>query len=101
MAPGAVRTILRAVSETLRLRTDGMTWRSVESEIVVLDQRDSSYLAVNQSGAALWPLLLEGATRSQLTAELTARFEIDDQRAAADVDAFLGLLAQRNLLAPA
>lgn len=85
----------------LRLRSDGMSWRSVESEIVVLDQRDSSYLAVNQSGAALWPLLVEGATHAQLTSELADRFGIDRQRAAADVDAFLELLAQRDLLAPA
>jgi hypothetical protein len=89
------------VDETLRLRSEGVTWRSVESEIVVLDQRDSSYLAVNEAGAVLWPLLLEGATRSRLRDELSERFGIDADRAGTDVDVFLGLLAERDLLAPA
>ncbi|MGI8983104.1 MAG: PqqD family protein [Acidimicrobiales bacterium] len=89
------------MDETLRLRSEGMTWRAVESEIVVLDQRDSKYLAVNEAGAVLWPLLLEGATRSQLCDELAEHFGIDADRAAADVDAFLDLLGKRDLLAPA
>jgi hypothetical protein len=49
----------------------------------------------------LWPLLLEGATRSQLRDELAEHFGIDTDRAAGDVDAFLNLLAERDLLAPA
>jgi hypothetical protein len=89
------------VNETLRLRADDMSWRAVESEIVVLDQRDSTYLAVNRAGSVLWPLLAEGATRSELAAELVERFGIDQVRAEADVDAFLEFLAGRDLLAPA
>jgi hypothetical protein len=89
------------VDETLRLRSEGVTWRAVESEIVVLDQRASSYLAVNEAGAVLWPLLLEGATRSRLRDELSERFGIGADRASADVDAFLDLLGKRDLLAPA
>lgn len=89
------------MTETLRLRADDMTWRSVESEIVVLDQRDSTYLAVNRTGSVLWPLLVEGATRAQLAAALVDRFGIDEARAATDVDAFVDFLAGRDLLAPA
>ncbi len=89
------------MSETHRLRTEGVTWRSVESEIVVLDQRDSNYLAVNEAGTVLWPLLLEGASRSRLRDELVGHFGIDTDRAAIDVDAFLDVLAERDLLGPA
>lgn len=96
-----VGTILAPVSDTLRLRTDSMTWRSVESEIVVLDQRSSTYLAVNQAGSVLWPLLAQGATRPQLAAALVQRFGIDRVLAEADVDAFLEFLAGRDLLATA
>jgi hypothetical protein len=89
------------VSETLRLRADDVSWRSVESEIVVLDQRSSTYLAVNRAGSVLWPLLVEGATRPVLVQALVEHFGIDQIRAAADVDAFLEYLAGRDLLAPA
>ena len=89
------------MTETLRLRADDMTWRSVESEIVVLDQRNSTYLAVNRTGSVLWPLLAEGATRSELAAALVERFGIEEDQATSDVDAFVDFLVGRDLLAPA
>lgn len=88
------------MSETLRLRSDDLTWRTVEGEIVVLDQRSSTYVAVNPTGAVLWPMLVEGASREELTAELVARFGVDQQRAGSDVDSFVGRLADRDLLQP-
>lgn len=86
------------MSGTLRLRSDSITWRAVEGEIVVLDQRTSTYVAVNPTGAVLWPLLVEGASRPQLTAALVDRFDVEEHHASSDVEAFLGLLAERDLL---
>jgi hypothetical protein len=86
------------MSKTLRLRPDALDWREVEGEIVALDVRASTYLAVNATGASIWPALLEGATRDELVNRLQGRFEIDQSRAEADVDAFLATLRQRDLL---
>jgi hypothetical protein len=82
----------------IRLRGGDLDWRLVEGEVVVLDGRESLYLAANRAGAALWPLLAAGATRGALVECLQEEFGIDEQAAARDVDAFVAELDRRGLL---
>jgi coenzyme PQQ synthesis protein D (PqqD) len=84
---------------TLRLRTEGLDWKQVDDEIVILDARDAIYLTVKGSGTLLWHLLADGATREQLVTKLVESFEVDEPQAAADTDAFLEELAGKGLLA--
>jgi hypothetical protein len=85
---------------TFRLRDGDLEWREVEGEIVALDLRASTYLSVNKTGTALWPHLTAGASRDELVAALTSRFDVDAESAGRDVDAFVGALETRGLLAP-
>ena len=82
----------------LTLRDADLDWREVEGELIVLDLRDSRYLAINRTGRALWGALVEGATRAQLIDRLVDAFEVDRSRAAADVDGFTAELESRGLL---
>jgi hypothetical protein len=75
-----------------------MQWRLVEGEVVVLDVDHAEFLAVNRSGAALWNLLADGATRDQLVGVLVDRYGVEGVRAAADVRRFLTSLTDRHLL---
>jgi hypothetical protein len=86
------------MEESFRVRRNELEWREVEGEIVLLDLRRSLYLAINPSGAALWPRLVEGATRPQLTSVLVDTFGLDTAAAERDVDEFLGDLEQAELL---
>ncbi len=84
----------------LQITADGVDAREIDGETVILDTRRSLYLAVNQSGTVLWRRLKQGATRDELVASLTESFDgIDAEVAAADVDAFLALLEEHDLLA--
>ncbi len=82
----------------LRLRNEGLEWRAVEEEIVVLDVEDSVYLAANQTGAMLWKALAAGTTRAVLVALLIESFGITTDQAEVDVDRFLSQLTDRGLL---
>ena len=87
----------------LTLREADLDWRQVEGELVVLDLRESRYLAINRTGRALWAALAEGATRNELIESLVTHLGLDDAcidhaRAAADVDAFTSELDSRGLL---
>lgn len=81
-----------------RLRPGQVEWRAIEGEVVALDLKAAEYLGVNPSGAVLWPLLAHGAHREELVQALTTRFGIDRQRAAEDVEAFLAVLREKDLL---
>ena len=82
----------------IRLRADALEWRSVEGEVVALDVRSSQYLAVNRTGAVLWPLLADGTDRDALVAAVVAEFEVDAATAERDVDAFVASLSEQDLL---
>ncbi len=82
----------------VRLRGGSMEWRLVEGEVVLLDVERAEFLAVNRTGAALWELLVGGASREQLTDALVERYGVDAVGAASDVDRFLAALAERQLL---
>lgn len=82
----------------LRLRAEELSWRQIDAEIVAVDVSKSTYLSANESGAVLWSLLVDGATRVELTTALQERYGIDRARAEADVDAFVDSLESRGLL---
>jgi hypothetical protein len=82
----------------LRLRENEVDWREVEGELVVLDLRESRYLAINRTGQVLWTALASGATKDLLVERLIEAFGIDRARAVADVEAFTSELDSRGLL---
>jgi hypothetical protein len=86
------------MGEQLKVRADALEWRKVEGEIVALDLRRSLYLAINPSGAILWPALVEGATRPELVERLETECGVDKETAEADVGRFLAELAAQDLL---
>jgi hypothetical protein len=88
------------MTDTFRLRAEALEWREVDGEIVALIKESSTYIAINSSGAVIWPALAEGATRDALIARLEAEFEIDADQAATDVDAFVAALGEQGLLQP-
>jgi hypothetical protein len=86
------------VSERIQIRAGAVEWREVEGEVVALDLRNKTYLAVNRTGAAIWPILMSGADREELLALLLETFAVSQDEAAADLDAFLAELAEQDLL---
>ena len=82
----------------LRLRPNALDWRVIDDEVVMLDAEQSQYLATNPSGTLLWQRLQQGATLSQLVELLTSTYDVDEQRASADADAFLAELRARELI---
>jgi Coenzyme PQQ synthesis protein D (PqqD) len=82
----------------LRLRSEGLEWREIEDEVIAIDIRNSSYLSANGSGLVIWRELAAGTTRELLIERLVENFEVETDRAAADVDHFLADLKSRGLL---
>ena len=82
----------------VRLRDEALDWLPVDDEVVGLDGERDLYLGTNSSGSVLWEALAGGATRSQLAGLLVDRFDIEQDRAESDVQAFLEQLTAANLV---
>jgi len=83
---------------TLRLDERSVSWREIDGEIVALDLSGGVYFSVNQSGVALWHALTDGVTRSALITLLCDEYELTEDRAATDVDAFIASCHDKGLL---
>lgn len=84
---------------TLRLRDEGLNWREIDGEVVVLDIERSHYLNLNATGCVLWLMLAEGATERQLVDKLIAEFAVTEPTARDDVEAFVASCRENGLLA--
>lgn len=84
----------------MKLRGQELTWREVDGEMVLLDLRSSTYLTTNRTGTFLLRLLATDRTRVELVDAVVKEYEVPVERAAADTDAFLQSLTDRDLLEP-
>jgi hypothetical protein len=84
--------------EKLQLKVDDVVWRDAEDELVVLELSTSVYLTLNGTAKLLWEALSGGATTETLVETLIREYEIDSEQARADVEGFLAVLTERNLL---
>ena len=82
----------------MRLRSDDLTWREIDGELVILDLRSSKYLTTNASGAVLLKELVEERSRAELASALVAAFGISQVQAEADVSNYVGALVDAGLL---
>lgn len=82
----------------MRLRSEGLTWREIDGETVVLDLQASTYLTTNRTGSFLLQQLVDERSRDQLVDALVAEYEVDRPRAEADTDAFVATLRDKGLL---
>jgi hypothetical protein len=56
-------------------------------------------MSLNRTGVYLWDRLKDGASEAEMISGLVARYEgVTEERAAADVKAFLAELRERSLL---
>lgn len=83
----------------MELRSRGLTWQTVDDEVVVLDLEGSVYLRLNGSGRILWERLAAGASADDLVDALVDRYGIDRERASSDVTSFVERLRTKGLLA--
>jgi hypothetical protein len=83
----------------LRLNPDAVSWREIDGEVLALGHASSTYFSTSGSGALLWMSLADGASREQLIELIAGSFDVDRERAATDIDAFLAVLADKGLLA--
>ena len=88
----------REPATPVRLREEGLAWRQVADDLVMLDTEAGRYHAVNPSGAVLWDRLSAGCTVGELVSGLVERYPDAADRAADDVARFLSDLDTRGFL---
>ena len=74
--------------------------RLVGDETVLLDLSTGIYFGLDGVGKRIWENVAEGSSAGQISEIIADEYEVDDNRAQADVIEFLGELLERGLLLP-
>ena len=67
-------------------------------EAVILNLQDGKYYGLNPVGAAVWQWMDTPQSLHSLTSLLTARYQVDDSRARADLQLLIPSLLHRKLI---
>lgn len=66
---------------------------------LVFNPESNAAISLNKTGVYLWNRLKEGATEAEMTADLLEKYDgVTEEKATADVAAFLAELRSRSLL---
>lgn len=81
----------------------GLLLKSVEGGFIVIAvgkmvKEFNGAITLNSSGAFLWQQLEKGVTKSQLIERLCNEYEVDNDKAENDVNAFVEKLTKANLI---
>lgn len=76
-----------------------VAWQMLDGEAVLIDLARGAAIGLNSSGSFLWSRLAT-LDADELASELCRAFDVDAQRARADVAAFMALLTERGFAEP-
>ena len=72
--------------------------RLVDDETVLLDLESGMYFGLDGVGKRIWESVAEGCSIGEIVKIITKEYEVDEERATADVIAFANNLVERGLL---
>lgn len=73
-------------------------FRELGEELVLLDLNSSKYFSLNETGAVIWNLLEQGEDHGSIARQLSMKFDVDEQKAMADVEDLLDRLCSAGLI---
>jgi hypothetical protein len=86
------------IGTTIGLKRDGLLWRDLDGEVVVLDLGASTYFSLNVTGSLLWHQLDQPSTIDALVKALADDYGLQRFEAERDVYSFLDTLEAHGLI---
>ncbi len=81
----------------------GFTVRNIAGSNIVVPVGNAGdifngMITLNDSGAFFWNALLKDTTVDEVVRKVTSEYEVDEKKAKADVEKFVALLKENNLI---
>jgi hypothetical protein len=72
----------------------------IDGEVMVINLDTGVYYSVTGAGAAVWPMLVGGATRLEISDRVARHYDADAASVERDLGTFIALLANEAILRP-
>jgi hypothetical protein len=84
------------INNTVQQNTANLLTSEVGDELVMMDMDGGNYISLNRIGRVIWEMLIQPVLVSELIANLTLRFNIDEETCTTDTLEYLeNMLAQK------
>lgn len=80
------------------LRSASVKWRILDEEGVLVDLDTKTYFSLNSVGLFIWDRCNGEFSPDEISRDLAAEFEVDEDRARLDLQEFLVALTERGLI---
>lgn len=77
---------------------DNYSWRDVNNELVVLNLQSGEYFTFNDVGRLIWLTLNDGKSVEDIAKAVVEQYSTAEEKAMADVKAFISNLLSEGLL---
>ena len=78
--------------------SDGVVFRNLSGEAVLLNLATGIYFGLNETGTRMWTLLLETGNKEKTIATLKREYDADEPRLREDLDQLVHQLSEKGLL---
>jgi hypothetical protein len=79
-------------------RSDDAVWRVIDGEVVLLIPEEATIHALTGCGSRVWELIEGETTISAIVDSICVEYDVDAERAAAEVTEFIRRLASMNIV---
>lgn len=78
--------------------SEDITWRDVESELIVLDLPTGEYYTFNEIGRLTWNLIIDNNTIGSILKTISNEYDMSFENIKKDVNTFITGLLKNNLI---
>ncbi len=79
-------------------RTDDAAWRIMDGTAIIVKAKEGEIYALNRVGSLVWKLADGSKNKEDMVQEICSRFDVSEEQASKDLDAFLQEMDSKKLL---
>lgn len=85
--------------EMIRVESqDGIVWRTVNKETVILDQKTGWYYSLDETGTEIWNLFKADKNLQQVTKFIAGKYNVTQKKANSDTLEFIKNLSREKIV---
>jgi Coenzyme PQQ synthesis protein D (PqqD) len=85
-------------SSRFAINTSEVTGQVIDGEAIIMNLATGMFYSIDNVGASIWTWIEQGFSVGEITAQITAHFDVSEDRARSDLEDLAGQLIAENLV---
>jgi hypothetical protein len=81
-----------------KICSDGLMWRDVDGEAVILDMENDTYYSLNETGSLVWKMIDDKKSVEEIASMLSVKYGISAKKAEKDINEIISKFRKDKLI---